>query len=60
MNLDVDRFMKDIESMLGSQGADGQADDDSDGSEGSSMDMDFGISYKLISFSPCSNISWSL
>lgn len=38
MNLDVDRFMKDIESMLGSQE---QADDDSDGSEGSLMDMDF-------------------
>lgn len=42
MNLDVDRFMKDIESMLGSQGRDKQADDDSDGSEGSSMDMNFG------------------
>ncbi|CAL9244966.1 unnamed protein product [Arabidopsis halleri] len=41
VNLDVDRFMKDIESMLGSQGRDKQADDDSDGSEGSSMDMDF-------------------
>lgn len=38
MNLDVDRFMKDIESMLGSQE---QGDDESDGSEGSSMDMDF-------------------
>ncbi|KAF8081978.1 hypothetical protein N665_0854s0015 [Sinapis alba] len=38
VNLDVDRFMKDIESMLGSQE---QADDESDGSEGSSMDMDF-------------------
>ncbi|CAN6983087.1 unnamed protein product [Brassica oleracea var. botrytis] len=38
VNLDVDRFMKDIESMLGSQE---QADDDSDGSEGSLMDMDF-------------------
>ena len=41
MNLDVDRFMKDIESMLGSQGGQEEADDDSDGSEGSSMDMDF-------------------
>ncbi|CAH8374995.1 unnamed protein product [Eruca vesicaria subsp. sativa] len=39
VNLDVDRFMKDIESMLGGQE---QGDDDeSDGSEGSSMDMDF-------------------
>lgn len=58
MNLDVDRFMKDIESMLGSQGRGEQADDDSDGSEGSSMDMDFGISYfKLIVFSPCNNVS---
>ncbi|KAL1196411.1 ecdysoneless-like protein [Cardamine amara subsp. amara] len=38
VNIDVNRFMKDIESMLG---GDGQADDDSDGSEGSSMDMDF-------------------
>jgi hypothetical protein len=44
VSIDVDRFMKDIESMLGSQGRDEQADDDSDGSEGSSMDMDFGIS----------------
>ncbi|CAD5335922.1 unnamed protein product [Arabidopsis thaliana] len=41
VSIDVDRFMKDIESMLGSQGRDEQADDDSDGSEGSSMDMDF-------------------
>ncbi|CAG7871706.1 unnamed protein product [Brassica rapa] len=41
VNLDVDRFMKDIESMLGSQGGQEEVDDDSDGSEGSSMDMDF-------------------
>uniref|UniRef100_A0A1J3I5T9 Protein SGT1-like protein n=1 Tax=Noccaea caerulescens TaxID=107243 RepID=A0A1J3I5T9_NOCCA len=41
VDLDVDRFMKDIESMLGSQSHLEQADDDSDGSEGSSMDMDF-------------------
>ncbi|KAJ0242038.1 Protein ecdysoneless [Hirschfeldia incana] len=41
VNLDVDRFMKDIESMLGSQGVQEGADDESDGSEGSSMDMDF-------------------
>ncbi|KAJ4897189.1 Protein SGT1-like protein [Raphanus sativus] len=41
VNLDVDRFMKDIESMLGSQGGQEEAEDDSDGSEGSSMDMDF-------------------
>ena len=41
MNLDVDRFMKDIESMLGSQGGQQQDEDESDGSEGSSMDMDF-------------------
>ncbi|CAN7024076.1 hypothetical protein IGI04_024073 [Brassica rapa subsp. trilocularis] len=41
VNLDADRFMKDIESMLGSQGGQEEADDDSDGSEGSSMDMDF-------------------
>ncbi|CAH2043337.1 unnamed protein product [Thlaspi arvense] len=42
VNLDVDRFMKDIESMLGSQGRPEQAaDDDSDGTEGSSLDMDF-------------------
>ncbi|XP_010463019.1 PREDICTED: protein ecdysoneless homolog [Camelina sativa] len=41
VNLDVDRFMKDIESMLGSQTRDNQAGDDSDSSEGSSMDMDF-------------------
>ncbi|CAN6821498.1 unnamed protein product [Brassica oleracea] len=38
VNLDVDRFMKDIESMLGGQEQD---EDESDGSEGSSMDMDF-------------------
>ncbi|ESQ31312.1 hypothetical protein EUTSA_v10003796mg [Eutrema salsugineum] len=41
VNLDVDRFMKDMESILGSQGRQEQADDDSDGTEGSSMDMDF-------------------
>ncbi|CAN8264243.1 unnamed protein product [Cochlearia groenlandica] len=41
VNLDVDRFMKDIESMVGSQGHRELANDDSDGSEGSSMDMDF-------------------
>ncbi|KAL0863161.1 hypothetical protein Bca101_042279 [Brassica carinata] len=41
VNLDVDRFMKDIESMLGSQGGQEQDEDESDGSEGSSMDMDF-------------------
>ncbi|KAG2293577.1 hypothetical protein Bca52824_040246 [Brassica carinata] len=41
VNLDVDRFMKDIESMLGSQGGQQQDEDESDGSEGSSMDMDF-------------------
>ncbi|XP_010444516.1 PREDICTED: LOW QUALITY PROTEIN: protein ecdysoneless homolog [Camelina sativa] len=41
VNLDVDRFMKDIESMLGSQSRDKQAGDDSEDSEGSSMDMDF-------------------
>lgn len=44
VNIDADRFMKDIESMVGSQGHREHADDDSDGSEGSSMDMDFGIS----------------
>ncbi|XP_010484350.1 PREDICTED: protein ecdysoneless homolog [Camelina sativa] len=41
VNLDVDRFMKDIESMLGSQIRGKQAGDDSEDSEGSSMDMDF-------------------
>ncbi|XP_006280144.2 protein ecdysoneless homolog [Capsella rubella] len=41
VNLDVDRFMKDIESALGSQAHDEHAGDESDGSEGSSMDMDF-------------------
>ncbi|KFK28248.1 hypothetical protein AALP_AA8G491700 [Arabis alpina] len=41
VNIDADRFMKDIEAMLGMKGHHEQADDDSDGSEGSSMDMDF-------------------
>ena len=44
MDLDVDRFFKDVESMMKSHdGEEATGDDDSE--EGSSSDLDFGKMY---------------
>lgn len=45
MNLDVDQFIKDMESIMKHQGGE---DDNSDVEEGSSSDMDFSKIFVLI------------
>lgn len=44
MDLDVDRFFKDVESMMKSHGGE-EATSDDDIEEGSSSDLDFGKMY---------------
>ena len=50
MDLDVDQFMKDMESVMGLRGSD-KNDSDIDLEEGSSSDLDFGNIFSICFYS---------